>query len=125
VVSELLTAELPDDLARQARAFAEAGNRPLKDVILDWISQGAAEPAIESLADGSIVALCDSSLDEATQEELSELLAGAREGELDEADRTHLDQLMALYRQGLKLKARAWKEAVARGLRPPLADDAA
>jgi hypothetical protein len=32
---------------------------------------------------------------------------------------------MAAYRQGLVLKARALKEAVARGLRPPLADDAA
>jgi len=40
-------------------------------------------------------------------------------------DRDRLDQLMVLYRRGLKLKARAWKEAVARGLRTPLADDAA
>ena len=29
------------------------------------------------------------------------------------------------YRQGLVLKARALKEAVARGLRPPLANDVA
>jgi hypothetical protein len=124
-MSELLTVELPVDLARQVRAFAEAANRPLKDVILDWISQGAVEPAIESLPEDSIVALCDASLDEAAQEQLSQLLASAREGELDEGDRTNHEQLMALYRQGLKLKARAWKEAVARGLRPPLTDDAA
>jgi hypothetical protein len=32
---------------------------------------------------------------------------------------------MADYRRGLVLKARAWKEAVARGLRPPPADHAA
>jgi hypothetical protein len=32
---------------------------------------------------------------------------------------------MTLYRRGLVLKARAWKEAVERGLRPPLTDDAA
>ena len=36
-----------------------------------------------------------------------------------------LDELMGVYRQGLVLKARAIKEAVTRGLRPPLADDAA
>jgi hypothetical protein len=29
------------------------------------------------------------------------------------------------YRRGLVLKARAWKEAVARRLKPPLSDDAA
>jgi hypothetical protein len=32
---------------------------------------------------------------------------------------------MDAYRRGLVVKARALKEAVARGLRPPLADDVA
>ena len=33
-----------------------------------------------------------------------------------------LDDLMADYRRGLVLKARAWKEAVTRGLRTPPTD---
>jgi hypothetical protein len=124
-MSEVLTLELPDDLARQARAFADATNRPLEEVVLDWISQAVAEPVVESLPDDSILALCDATLVPEQQEEMSELLERAREGELEADDRGRLDRLMVLYRQGLKLKARAWREAVARGLRSPLADDAA
>ncbi len=124
-MSEVLTLQLPDELARQARALADATNRPLEDVVLDWISQAVADPAVETLADASLLALCDLTLEPAQQEELSELLGRAQEGELETDDRDHLDQLMVLYRRGLKLKARAWKEAVARGLRTPLADDAA
>ena len=124
-MSEVLTLQLPDELARQARAFAHATNRPLEDVVLDWISQAVADPAVETLADDSLLALCDLTLEPAQQEELSKLLERAQEGELEMDDRDRLDQLMILYRRGLKLKARAWKEAVARGLRTPLADDAA
>lgn len=124
-MSEILTLELPDDLAQQARALADATNRPLEKVVLDWISQAVAEPVVESLPDSSILALCDATLEFESQEQLSELLERAREGELGVEERGRLDQLMVLYRQGLKLKARAWKEAVARGLRAPLADDAA
>jgi len=124
-MSEVLTLQLPDELARQARAFADATNRPLEDVVLDWISQAVADPAVETLADESLLALCNLTLELAQQEELSQLLERAQEGELESDDRDRLDQLMVLYRRGLKLKARAWKEAVARGLRTPLADDAA
>jgi hypothetical protein len=124
-MSELLTLELPDDLARQARAFADATNRPLEKVVLEWISQAVAEPVVETLPDDSLLALCDATLEPAQQEEMSELLELAREGELEADHRDRLDQLIDLYRRGLKLKARACKEAVARGLRPSLADDAA
>ena len=124
-MSEVLTLELPDELARQARALAEATNRPLEAVVLEWINQAVAEPPVEALPDDSVLALCDAILKPEQQQELSELLGRAREGELEPDDRLRLDQLMDSYRRGLKLKARAWKEAVARGLRPPLADDAA
>lgn len=124
-MSEVLTLELPEDLARQARALAEATNRPLEAVVLDWINQASAEPVVETLPDASVLALCDATLGPAQQEELSELLERAREGALQANDRIRLDQLMDNYRSGLKVKARAWKEAVARGLRSPRADDAA
>ena len=114
-MSEVLTLELPDDLALQARAFAEATNRPLEKVVLDWITQAVAEPVVKSLPDDSILALRDATLEVAPQEELSELLERAREGELGVDERGRLDHSMVLYRQGLKLKARAWKEAVAPG----------
>jgi hypothetical protein len=124
-MSETVTLELPDDLARRARSAAAAANRRVEDVVLDWIARAATDPSIEALSDDEVLAWCDARLDDARQAELSDLLAGHRTGGLDPAGRARLDALMADYRQGLVLKGRAWKEAVSRGLRPPPADDAA
>ena len=124
-MSQTLTVELPDDLARRARNVAAAGNRRLKDAVIDWISQAVAEPEIEALPDNELLTRCDSALAADLQEELSGLLSDARENKLDATASARLDQLMALYRRGMVQKARAWREAVARGLRTPLtADDA-
>lgn len=124
-MSELLTVEIPDDLARRARALAAASHRRLEDAVVDWIGQAVADPEVESLLDDSLLALCDAMMEPVQQEELSDLLARHREGGLAESDRSRLDQLMAVYRRGLVQKARALEEVVARGLRPRLADDAA
>jgi hypothetical protein len=124
-MSETVTLELPDDLARQARSLAAAANRRLEDAAVEWIARAVAEPPIEALPDAELLRWCDAQLDSARQTELSDLLAGHREGGLDEPARARLDELMADYRRGLVFKARAWKEAVARGLRPPPADHAA
>lgn len=122
-MSTLLTVELPDELARRARAVAAATHKRFEDVVLEWIGRAVAEQAIEAMPDEEILALCDSELDPARQNELSEDLALLREGTLDENRRARLDELMSAYRQGLVLKARAWKEAVARGLRPPIGQE--
>jgi hypothetical protein len=124
-MSETVTLELPDELARRARSAAAAANRRVEDVVLDWIARAAADPSVEALPDDEVLAWCDARLDDAGQAELSDLLARHRTAGLDTVGRVRLDALMATYRQGLVLKARAWKEAVGRGLRPPPADDAA
>jgi hypothetical protein len=67
-----------------------------------------------------LLVLCDSALEPDAQNDLSELLARSAEADLDAAGRSRLDQLLESYRRGLILKARAWKEAVARGLKPPV-----
>ena len=121
-MSQIVTVELPDELARRARGVAAAGNRRLEDAVVDWISQAVAQPEIETLSDSELLARCDVSLEAELQEELSGLLSAAREGELDVPMRARLDQLIALYRRGMVQKARAWTEAVARGLRPSLTD---
>jgi hypothetical protein len=124
-MSQTLTVELPDELARRARSVAAAGNRRLEDAVIDWISQAVAEPEIEGLPDDELLTRCDSTLAADLQEELSDLLSDAREDKLDATGRARLDQLMALYRRGMVDKARAWREAVARGLRASVtADDA-
>ena len=102
-----------------------ATNRRLEDAVLDWVRQAIAEPSIEPLADEALLEFCNLTLEEARQAELSNLLAKGQEGELGPEEKPRLDELMADYRRGLKLKARALKEATSRGLRPPLNDDAA
>jgi hypothetical protein len=115
-MGETVTLELPVELAQQARALAAATNRPLEDAVVDWIGRTVANPPLESLSDARLLDLCDAALDSAQQEELSDLLAGMREGQLSETEQSRLDQLMAVYRRGLVLKAKALKEAVDRGL---------
>jgi len=124
-MSQTVTLELPDDLARQAHAAAAAANRRVEDIVLDWVARAAAEPTVEAFPDNELLALCDARFDDNRQSELSDLLAGHRAGDLDDSGRARLDELMAAYRQGMVLKARAWKEAVGRGLRPPPTGDAA
>ena len=121
-MSEKVTIELPDELSRRARKVAAAGHRRLEDAVIDWISQAVSEPEVEALADDELLRLCDAALEADEQEELSGLLADTREGTVDAVGRARLEDLMARYRRGLVLKARAWKEAVARGLRNPPTD---
>jgi hypothetical protein len=124
-MSEVLTVVLPEDLARQAKALALATNRRLEDAVLDWVRQAITEPPIETLDDEALMEFCNLALDEARQEELSGLLEQAKAGKLGSRENARLDELMAEYRRGLKLKARALKEATSRGLIPPLSDNAA
>jgi len=123
-MSETITLEMPYELAQQARALASAGNRRLEDALLEWIGRAVENPPVESLPDSELLALCDAKLDAAPQAELSTLLTDHREGALAASQQARLDELMAVYRRGLVLKARALKEAVARGLRPRLGDHA-
>jgi hypothetical protein len=116
IMSETVTIELPDELSQRARRLAAAANRRLEDAVVDWISQAVSEWDVESLPNDELLKLCDATLGADEQEELSNGLADARDGLLDAAGRARLDVLMARYRRGLVLKARAWQEAVARGL---------
>jgi hypothetical protein len=124
-MSETVTLQIPEELARRARALAAATHRRFEDAVVDWLRKAVEEPAVEALPDDALLPLCDATLGAADQGALSALLAGLREGSLSGEETARLDELMAAYRLGLVLKARALKEAVARGLRPPLADDAA
>ena len=124
-MSETVTLQIPDEPARRARALAVATHRRFEDAVVSWLRRAVEEPAVESLPDDALFALCDATLSAADQDALTTLLTGHREGSLSGEETARLDELMAGYRQGLVLKARALKEAVARGLRPPLADDAA
>ncbi len=124
-MSETVTLEVPDDLARRVRALASATHRRFEDVVLDWLRRAVEEPPVEALPDGELLALCDATLEPDDQEALSLLLARNREGTLSAPEKASLDALMDTYRRGLVLKAKALNAAVSRGLRPPLTEDAA
>ncbi len=121
-MSQRLTVELPDEVAQRARGLAEARNRRLEDAAVEWISEAVAAVEVRALPDDELLRRCDATMGADAQEELSALLLAAREGALAESSRERLDRLMAIYRCGLVQKARAWREAVARGLRPSLRD---
>ena len=124
-MSHTLTLELSDELVQKVRRYSAAQHRRLEDVAVDLIGRAIEEPTVESLADDELLALCDSRFDDQQQDELSQLFARQGEGEMPPSDQQRLDELLVLYRKGLVQKARAWRTAVARGLRPPLNEHAA
>ncbi len=46
-MSQTLTLQLPDDLARQARSLAAAANRPLEEAAVEWIARAVTEPLLD------------------------------------------------------------------------------
>jgi len=115
-----VTLELPEELARRARAEADRTHRRLEEVLLQWIDLLANDAPVETLPDDQVLALCDLAMGENQQDELATLLENQREGELAGAASARLDELMNVYRRGMVRKARALKTAVERGLRPAL-----
>ena len=61
-MSQTVTVELPDELARRARSMAAAANRRLEDAVIDWINQALGDSEIESLSDDELSRRCDSAL---------------------------------------------------------------
>jgi len=119
-MSETVILELPEDLARHARAVAVRTQRRLEDVLLEWLDKSATDVPVTLLSDDEVLALRDLHLDTTCQRELDALLARQREGMLTESGRVRLEELLAAYRRDMVRKAQALREAVARGLQPPL-----
>ncbi|MBD2129235.1 hypothetical protein NDI39_03850 [Microcoleus sp. ZQ-A2] len=119
-MAEIVTLELPETLAQQARAIAALTHRRLEDVLVEWIDRAVTELPVESLPDEQVLALCDMQMESEQQEVFSDLLAHNREGQLSDTEVKQLDELMQVYRRGLVRKARAMKVAVERGLKPTL-----
>ncbi|HLW67929.1 MAG TPA: hypothetical protein VKS79_21610 [Gemmataceae bacterium] len=121
-MKETVTLELPSDLVQSARAEAGQSHKRIEDVLVDWLYRARTpDTDVESLSDADVLALCDSQMQPADQEELSELLDDNRERALSSEGRVRLNQLMDSYRRALLRKAKAWKVAVERGLRDGVA----
>lgn len=119
-MSEKVTLDLPDTLARSVRVVAAQTQRSIEDVLLEWLDRVLTDIPVESLPDSEVIALRDSQMPLAQQQELSNLLAQQREAILSTPERQQLDTLLGIYRRGMVRRARALKTAVDRGLQPPL-----
>jgi hypothetical protein len=119
--TEQVVLTLPSALVRSAKLVATRTQRSLETVLAEWLDRAAAELPVEALDDASLLALCELRLSSAEQAELDALLAANREGDLDEAGKSRLDACMQAYDLQLLRKSQALREAVARGLREPLA----
>jgi hypothetical protein len=104
-VSETVALELPEPLARSARAVAARTSRPFEEVLVEWLGRAAADLPVELLPDEQVLALRDLQMANGQQEELSRLLAERREQPLDSRGRERLDELLTAYRQGMMRKA--------------------
>ncbi len=120
-MAEIVTLELSDTLAQQAKQIASLTHRRLEDVLIEWIDRAVTELPIESLPDEQILTLCDLQMEPEQQERLSDLLTWNQEEQLSQAELDQLDQIMKICRRGLVHKARALRVAVEKGLRPSLA----
>jgi hypothetical protein len=112
---------VPKAVVRSAEQAATRTRRPVEAILAEWLDRGAAEPPVEALDDAGVLALCDLQLSPAEQAELDTLLAENSEGQLDDAGKRRLDACMDAYDRRLLRKSQALREAVARGLREPMA----
>jgi hypothetical protein len=119
--TEQVVLTIPSTVVRSAKQVAARTQRPLETVLAEWLDRAAAELPVDALDDVSLLSLCELELSCAEQAELDALLAKNSEGELDEAGKSRLDACMQAYDLKLLRKSQALREAVARGLRGPLA----
>jgi hypothetical protein len=127
LVSEI-TLSLPDDVMRRAEVWAQRAGRPIAEVLADAIAQSLnplgtpveKELALSGWSDAEVLAGAETQMPPAEDERLSLLLDRQQADLLTSAERTELAALMQRYQEGLLHKARSLREAVRRGLRPPL-----
>ncbi len=117
-MAEIITLELPERLAQQAKEIAVT-HRRRSDLLVEWIDRAIMELPIESLPYEQVLVLCNLQIEREQQEVFSDLLARNQEGQLNDAEVKRLDDLIEVYRRGLVRKARAMKVAVERGFKPP------
>ena len=127
-MSTRVTITLPDDIYRRAETLAQVTSREVADVLAETLAlslpavdpQAAPSMTLANLSDQELLAVTELELPAKQDRRFSELLDRQQSARLQSAERAELLAFMQIYQQGLLLKARALREAVRRGLRPPL-----
>ncbi len=125
-----ITLDVPDEVYRRAQDLALVAGREIGEVLSQALSLSLApvalapEPAdltsMGQLSDEQVLALCELQLPTGQDQRLSELLDRQHAGLISEVERPELTTLMQTYQLRLLRKAQALREAVQRGLLPPL-----
>jgi hypothetical protein len=123
-----VTITLPDEVYHRAESLAHRTRRDVADVLADTLMTSlpaADEPSsqggsVANLPDEELLALAELAPPSDQDRRFSTLLDKQQACELTPAERAELFAFMQIYQHGLLLKARALREAVRRGLRPPL-----
>ena len=128
-MSTQITLNLPDTVYHQAARLAQMTDQDVGRVLAETITSslsplGAdtlAPKPVEELSDREVLAAADAYMSDAQGQRLNALLDQQQSGSLTEPMRSELAALMQVYHEALIHKAFALREAVRRGLRPPLA----
>jgi hypothetical protein len=127
-----ITLSLPDEWVAKAGRLASRSGRGVEEVIREALSlsfggSGGGQDLDLSdsvpwkdRSDDDILRLSELRLSDTEDSLLTNLLGKQREQTLNDEERASLAALMRRYEDGLLLKAEALREAVSRGLVPPL-----
>jgi hypothetical protein len=123
-----VTLTLPDEVYQQAEQLAQITHREVAEVLaatialsLPPLSPSAQElRPVAELSDQAVLELAETRMAPAQGRRLSRLLDKQQAGQLSEGEQAELGVLLQAYQLGLLQKAQALREAVRRGLRPPL-----
>jgi hypothetical protein len=127
-MSTQVTVTLPDDIYQRAAYLARLTGREIADVLAETIDLSlqplrvplADEPPLAERSDADVLALAEAQMDPTQDRRLSDLLARQQAGALAADEHVVLLGLLQVYQDGLLHKAQALRQAVQRGLRPPL-----
>jgi hypothetical protein len=119
---------LQDDVYRRVERLAQLTSREVADLLADTITlalqplavSAESVPAVTALSDEDVLGLTELQMAPEQDRRLSVLLQKQQERALSVAEQTELLLLMQVYQEGVLRKAQALREAVQRGLRPPL-----
>ncbi len=119
---------LQDDVYHRVERLAQLTHRDVADLLADTITislppldvSAGSVPDVTSLTDEEVLGLTELQMPATQDRRLSALLQRQQAQALSAPDRAELLALMQVYQEGLLRKAQALREAVRRGLRPPL-----
>jgi hypothetical protein len=125
-MADRITIDLPTGFLQRAELLALRAGRPVGDYLAETL-QHALEPFGDvpnenplDWSDQEVLEAADLQMPEAEDRRLSELLQRQKARSLQPKEHGELTALMGLYQRGLLRKSQGLREAVRRGLRPPV-----